>query len=255
MASSTQSAVSDGTLAVLDISIDYLSRSEISVLYNGFPVTSWSWVGTTEKRITFSPNVPVGTEVLVMRTTAVDTVKNVFSAGAAFIAKALDEDFTQVLHVAQEARETNRSGNFYTDINMHGRKLTNVGLAQNPTDAVTLSQHTSDVNNLNSSVGSLVNTVNVLGNSKVDKVAGKQLSTEDYTSQDKTKLQGIATGATKNSTDAELRLRTNHTGVQSMSTIEGLQEALLGLSTTTYLDGGNAASLYTPYQLINGGTA
>ena len=37
----------------------------------------------------------------------------------------------------------------------------------------------------------------LLGN-KVDKIAGKGLSTEDYTSAEKTKLSGVATGATAN---------------------------------------------------------
>lgn len=63
-------------------------------------------------------------------------------------------------------------------------------------------------------------------NSKVDKVTGKQLSTEDYTTSEKTKLVGIATGATANSTDAQLRDRATHTGTQAISTISGLQTAL-----------------------------
>lgn len=62
--------------------------------------------------------------------------------------------------------------------------------------------------------------------SKVDKVAGKQLSTEDYTSDEKEKLSGIAAGATANSTDANLRDRANHTGTQAISTVSGLQAAL-----------------------------
>ena len=61
---------------------------------------------------------------------------------------------------------------------------------------------------------------------KVDKVAGKQLSTEDFTSDDKTKLSGIAAGATANANDEDLRDRTTHTGAQSISTVEGLQDAL-----------------------------
>ncbi len=40
--------------------------------------------------------------------------------------------------------------------------------------------------------------VNTLLNDKVDKVAGKQLSTEDYTSAEKTKLAGIQAGAEVN---------------------------------------------------------
>lgn len=58
--------------------------------------------------------------------------------------------------------------------------------------------------------------------SKVDKVAGKQLSTEDFTSAEKTKLSGIATGATANASDANLRDRSTHTGAQPITTITGV---------------------------------
>lgn len=44
----------------------------------------------------------------------------------------------------------------------------------------------------------------------------------------KTKLDGIATGATANATDAQLRDRATHTGVQAISTVTGLQTALDG---------------------------
>lgn len=43
---------------------------------------------------------------------------------------------------------------------------------------------------------------------------------------DKTKLDGVATGATANSTDAVLKDRANHTGSQAISTITALQAAL-----------------------------
>ncbi|MDX3917465.1 MAG: hypothetical protein QHC79_28245 [Pseudosphingobacterium sp.] len=61
---------------------------------------------------------------------------------------------------------------------------------------------------------------------KVDKVEGKQLSTNDYTAAEKTKLAGIAAGATVNATDAQLRDRATHTGTQAIATVSGLQEAL-----------------------------
>lgn len=47
-------------------------------------------------------------------------------------------------------------------------------------------------------------------------------------SAEKTKLDGIATGATKNDTDANLKNRANHTGTQAISTVSGLQSALDG---------------------------
>lgn len=43
---------------------------------------------------------------------------------------------------------------------------------------------------------------------------------------DKVKLNSIATGATLNDTDANLKNRANHTGVQTISTVSGLQTAL-----------------------------
>lgn len=69
---------------------------------------------------------------------------------------------------------------------------------------------------------------------KVDKVTGKGLSTEDYSSAEKTKLSGIASGATANSSDAALLARANHTGSQAISTITGLQTALDGKASSTH---------------------
>lgn len=49
----------------------------------------------------------------------------------------------------------------------------------------------------------------------------------------KTKLDGIAAGATANATDAQLRDRSTHTGTQAISTVSGLQTALDGKINTT----------------------
>lgn len=48
----------------------------------------------------------------------------------------------------------------------------------------------------------------------------------------KTKLDGIASGATANATDAQLRDRSTHTGTQAISTVTGLQTALDGKQTS-----------------------
>ncbi len=49
-----------------------------------------------------------------------------------------------------------------------------------------------------------------------------------------TKLAGIATGATANATDAQLRDRSTHTGTQNISTVSGLQTALDGKAAATH---------------------
>lgn len=51
-------------------------------------------------------------------------------------------------------------------------------------------------------------------------------SLNDYTTAEKTKLSGIATGATANSSDATLLARANHTGTQTASTISDIQTTI-----------------------------
>lgn len=63
-------------------------------------------------------------------------------------------------------------------------------------------------------------------NDYVLKEAGKVLSSNDFTNALLNKLNGIATGATANQTDAYLLDRGNHTGTQAMATITGLITAL-----------------------------
>lgn len=81
-------------------------------------------------------------------------------------------------------------------------------------------------------------------NSKVDKIIGKGLSEEDYTTVEKSKLSGIEVGATANDTDVNLKNRANHTGTQLTSTISDfvsqvgtlITNALASFKTTNFLD-------------------
>lgn len=63
-------------------------------------------------------------------------------------------------------------------------------------------------------------------NARQLKETGKGLSANDFTAALLAKLNGIASSATANATDAALRDRTSHTGVQAISTVSGLQTAL-----------------------------
>lgn len=72
------------------------------------------------------------------------------------------------------------------------------------------------------SIVAAINEIKGALTGKVDVVAGKGLSTNDYTSAEKTKLEGIATNATANASDTQLRNRSTHTGTQAASTITGL---------------------------------
>jgi len=144
MASSTQLTTSDGTLEYLDLSIDYLDRSEISVFFNATETSAWSWVGATERRIQFTPVVPIGTEVLVKRTTDLSKLVHEYSQGASFDSATLDESLKQVLHIAQEASESNLSGEFFVDIDMNNRRIRNIGAPVDDNDALTFGQYKAD---------------------------------------------------------------------------------------------------------------
>lgn len=79
-------------------------------------------------------------------------------------------------------------------------------------------------------MATLESDVLTLDSGKVDKVSGKNLSQEDFTTTLKGKLDGIANGATANQTDAHLLNRSNHTGTQAQSTVTDLTTDLAALS-------------------------
>lgn len=77
-------------------------------------------------------------------------------------------------------------------------------------------------------ISGTINASNVQGlsdllNAKVDKVTGKDLSTNDYTTADKTKLAGIATGANKTIVDTEL-LQNSTNPVQNKAVYEAIDD-------------------------------
>lgn len=59
---------------------------------------------------------------------------------------------------------------------------------------------------------------------------------KQFTATEETKLAGIATGATANDTDANLKNRANHTGSQAISTITNLQTTLDSKAADADLD-------------------
>lgn len=141
MSFSIQRATSDGTLALLDISIEYFEREEIAVLFDDIvDALPWAWVGAVDKKISFSPVVPNGVEVSVRRTTELGQLRHEFTQGAQFTAESLDESLRQVLHIAQEAKEGSGLGEVYQDLNFHGYRAKNLGDGVDPQDAATIGQ-------------------------------------------------------------------------------------------------------------------
>lgn len=149
MAYSVQSAVSDGTLVLLAVSIPYFRRDEITVFFDEVEVlvdTAWSWVGTSAHSIKFDPAVDAGVVVRVERNTNLLKPRHVYTEGAPFTARTLDENFQQTLRVAQEMQDGVNITDIYQDVDMHGHSFINVGsmliAAEQPFN---LHRHTAEI--------------------------------------------------------------------------------------------------------------
>lgn len=84
------------------------STDEVSILVNNTPIEDL--VGYTVTQVNFStwrvdPALPAGTVVRLARTTNLDKMVYVFTAGAKFIAKNVDSNFKQIQHSQQEIRD------------------------------------------------------------------------------------------------------------------------------------------------------
>lgn len=146
---SVQRAVSDGSLNRIALSIEYLSKDTIKVLVDGVQIPetgaeeySWYWDG---EDIVFNSNIPSGMEVTIQRVTNSGTILNVFSGRAEFSNKTMDENFKQLLFLAQEYSEGSGLSESFNDLDMHGYKIKNVGKATDDADVLTYGQYKEDV--------------------------------------------------------------------------------------------------------------
>lgn len=110
-------------------------------------------------------------------------------------------------------------------------------------------------NDYDNTAKGIVDGVTSALNDKVDKVQGKVLSTNDYTTNEKDKLSGIAAGATKtekSNTNGNIKINGTETRVYND---EAIQTALAGKaekSEMTITDGTGADADKTTIQLKNG---
>lgn len=143
MALAVQTQVSDGSLTTIPVGIDFMEQADIQVYFDlgASPLTAgvdYSW--TASKTITFSNAVPAGTTVFLLRQTQVEDMLNIFDGGAGFTRYTLDENFRQILLLAQEVREGVGLRGIFLPLDMHGYQIKNLGTGTLPTDAVNLQQ-------------------------------------------------------------------------------------------------------------------
>lgn len=145
MAYSTQRATSDGTLQDLGLEIKFIDRVNVAVFVDDVPQVpgvDFEWVDDT--LIHFTNPVPTGSEVLLQRNTALAGVLNIFTLGAVFDNPTMDENFQQLLYIAQEAREGSTLEEVFRNLNMHGFRIQNLGAGTEPGDAINWQQYMDD---------------------------------------------------------------------------------------------------------------
>lgn len=139
---SVQIAVSDGTLTRISLSIEYFDKDDIT-LYRNLDTTplvlgtDWQWDGNTAINLLTSIPVPDGDYITVRRNTNIDRAFNIYDGGAAFSRDTLDENFKQMIYLAQEFTEGNGLTGLYFPLDMHGFQIKNLGAPTDPKDAVT----------------------------------------------------------------------------------------------------------------------
>lgn len=141
---SVQIATSDGTLTRIELSIKYFAKGDIS-LYRNTDISAmvlgvdWEWDGDYGINILTGAE-PTGTVITIRRTTNKDRAYNIYDGGAAFSRDSLDENFLQMIYLAQEFTEGNGLDGLYRALDMHGYRIINLGDAIEPGDAVNKKQ-------------------------------------------------------------------------------------------------------------------
>lgn len=136
---SVQIATSNGTLTRIELSIDYFDKDDIS-LYRDTDTApmllgvDWQWDGATSINLLNGPE-PAGTVITIRRSTDRDRAYNIYDGGAAFSRASLDENFLQMIYLAQEFTEGSGLSGLYRPFNMNGYRITALGYPIEDTDA------------------------------------------------------------------------------------------------------------------------
>lgn len=132
MANSWQAEKGQAGQVTVSVNIPYLARTDIYVHIDNVEV-GFTWDSDTVIRL--DKALVGGEEVLVLRSTAREKLRMLFSEGAAFSRDNLDEQNRQFLYLTQELLEGRSFAGFYGDISMNGFKLTDVAPPVRGTDA------------------------------------------------------------------------------------------------------------------------
>lgn len=138
---SVQIETSDGTLTRVNLGIEYFEKNDITVYRNDAETplvlgVDWQWDG--DRTIVLLKGAePMGNQILVFRNTDKERAFNIYDGGAPFSRDTLDENFKQLIYLAQEFTEGSGIAGLYRNLNMHGNRVVGLGDPVDPQDAAT----------------------------------------------------------------------------------------------------------------------
>ena len=127
---SIQRVLSDGTLSVVPLGIQYLQRDDIFIRIGGEETPSsgapngFTWYFLDNNTLKIKPTVPTGVEVYIYRRTDTASMFNVYSQNAQFDESTIDENNQQLLFIAQEYLEQGIPGAGVQDVIYVGENRT-----------------------------------------------------------------------------------------------------------------------------------
>jgi hypothetical protein len=136
----------NGSTVLYSLSFPYLEQTDVKVSVNGTIVTNY--IFATASSIQFLTAPSAGAAIVIYRETYSDETSATIFPGSAIKAADLNNNFTQILYVAQEvvARAVSTLGSTMSGIlNMGGFRITNLGSPVNSTDASTKAYVDSNV--------------------------------------------------------------------------------------------------------------
>ena len=197
MATTTQSYTGDGVKGVagqtqLTFDFPYIKQSDVKVSLNGVTLDTTKYTFPTATSIQFNAGTATstqeasgapksGVDILFYRQTDVDSAKAIFATGSGIRAKDLNNNIDQALFALQEVQDIVRSEEIEDS-------------------AITSAKIKDD-----SIVNADINASAAIAQSKLDIANATQSAAGYQSAADKTKLDGIETGATADQTAAEIR--------------------------------------------------
>ena len=188
------------------ITFPYLQEADVKVEHPlGTNITAFSFLNATTIRFTSAP--ASGTNnVRIYRDTNVDTAKAVYATGSSMRATDLNNNQEQLLFSAQERIYNNRiSGDAVTGTEIKDDSIDSEHYVDASIDLQHLSSNSVDSSKIvdGSIVNADINSSAAIDGSKI--AASTTSAPGTISAADKTKLDGIETGATADQTNAEIR--------------------------------------------------